>query len=212
MAGLGSRSKQHIRDTYDTIASHFDATRGYMWKECAGFIDTLHSGKLVDIGCGNGRNSIYAAKRGLFVVGVDISSSLLRIVKEKAAKEKAAVHLVKCDASMLPFKASVFDSCIFIAAVHHIASEGGRVGSFSEIRRILLDGGHGLASAWAYEQERFKDERSQDVTVLWDRKYERFYHLFRSGELDDLILESGLRVEVSERSHDNYFCRFLKST
>ncbi|MBW6451582.1 MAG: class I SAM-dependent methyltransferase [DPANN group archaeon] len=203
--------RDNIKDTYDIIAEHFDATRGYIWKDCSDFINVLDKGLLIDVACGNGRNSIYAAKKGLYVVGVDISLALLKLVKEKAKCENVTINLICCDALNLPFKSDVFDNVLFIAAVHHMVSDKARLDSLLEIKTVLKSDGCGLVSAWVYEQERFKDEKSQDVNVMWNNVYERFYHLFKEGELDRVISESGLVCGLSKRSHDNYFCEFSKS-
>lgn len=59
--------------------------------------------RILDIGCGTGRHSIELAKRGYSVVGIDISESLLKRAKEKAAEENLQIVFLKHDARNLPF-------------------------------------------------------------------------------------------------------------
>lgn len=47
--------------------------------------------KLLDFGCGNGIHSIFPAKCGAEVVGIDLSEPSLEIAKERAEKEKVKV-------------------------------------------------------------------------------------------------------------------------
>ena len=57
--------------------------------------------KILDIGCGTGRHSIELSKRGYDITGVDLSNSLLKRAKEKAAKHKLKVVFQQHDASQL---------------------------------------------------------------------------------------------------------------
>ena len=54
------------------------------------FLATLRekkAGNVLDFGCGAGRNGIVLAKRGYFVIGVDISPAALKIAAEKINRE-----------------------------------------------------------------------------------------------------------------------------
>ena len=59
--------------------------------------------KILDVGCGTGRHSIELARRGYPVTGVDLSDSMLKRAREKAAAEKVRVDFRKEDARRLPF-------------------------------------------------------------------------------------------------------------
>ncbi len=59
--------------------------------------------KILDIGCGTGRHSIELAKRGYTVTGIDLSDSLLKRAKEKAAEQNLKIGFQKQDARDLPF-------------------------------------------------------------------------------------------------------------
>ncbi len=69
--------------------------------------------KIIDIGCGTGRHSIELAKRGYTVTGVDLSESMLRRAREKAAELNLAVDFRQHDARALPFERE-FDAGIMI--------------------------------------------------------------------------------------------------
>jgi 2-polyprenyl-3-methyl-5-hydroxy-6-metoxy-1,4-benzoquinol methylase len=52
-------------------------------------VELVTSGKIlpcktIDLGCGTGNNSIYLAKQGYDVTGIDITSMAIRLAKEKA--------------------------------------------------------------------------------------------------------------------------------
>jgi len=52
---------------------------------------------ILDLGCGSGNHSVVLAKRGYEVVGVDLSSKLIRLAQKKAKKYKLKVNFLKGD-------------------------------------------------------------------------------------------------------------------
>ncbi len=190
-------------ETFDSIAEHFDRTRNRPWEEVVEFLERSE-GKLLDIGCGNGRHLLEGADLELEVYGVDASKELLKICKEKVGD----VEVIRSGVKSLPFKESSFDNVIFIAAIHHLKE--GRVKSLREAKRVLKDHGRILVSSWAREQERWDlEEDEQDVIVPWHMEdgevIERFYHLYRLDELEEDVNKSGLEVIKTFHSKGNNY-------
>ncbi len=213
MSGKDAEVKRKVRETYDYISCHFNATRNYMWKECAGFIENApKNSAFLDIGCGNGRNSLHALKLGFEVISCDISSAQLKVVKVKAGKDSSNLSLLQCDAPSLPFESGSFNRALFIAVVHHLSTEKERIESLEEIGRVLKPEGKVLVSAWALDQPRFKgiSEKNRDIILKWDRRYDRFYHLFCKGELEDICRKAGFDIISSFRAQDNYYIEMSK--
>ncbi|MEA2004614.1 MAG: methyltransferase domain-containing protein, partial [archaeon] len=112
----------------------------------------------------------------------------------------------------LPLKPASFDNVLFIAAIHHLPTEKERIESLKEMMRVMKPQGLALVSAWAFDQPRFKDisEEKRDVIVKWDKMYDRFYHLFCKGELEDICRKAGFDIISSFRAQDNYYVRISK--
>jgi len=76
---------------------------------------------VIDIGCGSGRNSIFLAKEGFDVTGVDFSEVPLGILKSKIKDGKIEdIHLLLGDAGKIPVKDVTFDAatCHFVWDLH----------------------------------------------------------------------------------------------
>src|SRR5262249_51822951 len=73
-------------------------------------------GRLLDLGCGTGRLLLRMARAGHWVLGVDLSREMLAVAREKAARERAEVHLLRANLPELNCLADAsFDyaACLF---------------------------------------------------------------------------------------------------
>ncbi len=59
--------------------------------------------KILDVGCGTGRHCLELARRGYNVTGLDLSSSLLKRAREKAAEEGLDIEFIQGDARKMSF-------------------------------------------------------------------------------------------------------------
>jgi len=90
------------------------------------FTKVINSGKIkpgtaLDLGCGTGAKSIYLAKRGFEVTGIDISKTAIKYAKENARKAKVKVKFIIADAADLTFLGNKkFDFVLDWANLHGI--------------------------------------------------------------------------------------------
>jgi SAM-dependent methyltransferase len=198
-------TRAQIANAFDEIAGEFDASRTRPWPETLLFASMLpHASRVLDLGCGNGRNWAALADRGHTIVSLDASRGLLG----RAAAKFGTRTLVRGDAVRLPFRTSMLDAVHCVAAIHHLPSEGERRQTVEEVVRVLRPRGLVLLSVWALDQPRFEGLREADVDVPWRRTdgrvVPRFYHLFRADELARLASSAGLAVDRAWREGDNH--------
>ena len=101
--------------------------------------DKCQNKKLLDYGCGNGVHSIFPAKCGAQVIGIDLSESSLKIAEERAKREgvENKVRFLAMDCEKMGFPDNYFD----------IIFDGGTFSSidlnkaYSELSRILKPNG-----------------------------------------------------------------------
>jgi len=109
------------------------------------FVDRHFSvpGRLVDLGCGTGRLLVPLARRGFWVVGVDLSAEMLRIAGEKAAAVGLTVHRLQANLVQLDGLAdSTFDyaACLF-STLGMIRGNLARQQAIGHAFRLLRPGG-----------------------------------------------------------------------
>lgn len=91
-------------------------------------------GRLVDLGCGTGRLLLRFAERGFWVLGVDLSEEMLRIVGEKAAAAGVTVHRVR--GNLVELHAVVEESFHYAACLF---STLGMVMGAKERRKVMAN-------------------------------------------------------------------------
>jgi SAM-dependent methyltransferase len=90
--------------------------------------------RVLDIGCGAGRHSLYLQKKGFDVLGVDVSPLAIKVCKLRGLKQAKVVAIEDLD-----FKPDSFDTIVMMG------NNFGLFGSFSKARE-LLNKFHGLTS------------------------------------------------------------------
>ncbi|KAN0110323.1 S-adenosyl-L-methionine-dependent methyltransferase [Hyaloscypha variabilis] len=210
--------EQHVHEVYEQIASHFSSTRYKPWPIVESFLHSLSPGSVgLDVGCGNGK--YLAVNQDVFIIGSDRSSNLVKI----AAKHEPHTAIV-ADTLALPHQTGRFDFAISIAVVHHFSTPERRREAVKAILGSLKEGGNALVYVWALEQKSSRrgwDEgHEQDVMVPWvmksgkknlnedgstEKTFQRYYHLYRSGELEDDIVGVGGKVVESGYEKDNWW-------
>jgi ubiquinone/menaquinone biosynthesis C-methylase UbiE len=94
--------------------------------------------RILDVGCGNGLQTVRLARHGKEVIGVDISEELLEVARQRC-RGLSNVTLMKEDARKLPFQDDSFD-CIFSYGdvLSHIVD--GYEQALSEMSRVAKRG------------------------------------------------------------------------
>jgi ubiquinone/menaquinone biosynthesis C-methylase UbiE len=108
------------------------------------FIDKEGSlgNKVIDLGCGEGRDSIYLAKHGFDVTGVDISVSAIDKARARCKKEDVYVNFIVGDVCSLMFiRDATYDLAIDVGCLQFIIDVQERIRYLSSIFRVLKDGG-----------------------------------------------------------------------
>ena len=183
-----SFQQQYVTNVYDKIAERFSTTRAYLWRGVKEFILDLNSNSLIlDAGCGNGKNMF---RKDCSFIGIDSSQSMVDIVK---GQNNTAIV---ADTRKIPFDNDYFDATISIAVIHHLDSYTKRKDAVDELIRVTKSGGKIFIQVWEDMVNKGKKfeligENSTDYLVSWDNRdgtdYKRYYHLFKNGELEDLV-------------------------
>ena len=157
---------------------------------------------LLDVGCGNGRHTYEALRRGASVVAADLDAASLRHVDEfvGAMREEgelspsARFASVCANALRLPFPDGSFDRVVASETLEHIEDD---TIAMSEIARVLRPGGRGVVSVPRWWPE----------AVCW--ALSRQYHsnagghvrIYRAPQLTRRLERTGLAITGTHHAH-----------
>lgn len=207
------------KETYDIISSDWNEKRKYNWKPVKDFLEQIQNKenlKLLDLGCGTGRDLELALDLGFSkenLSGCDFSKGQLEIVKKKGFNIKIS------EITQLDFKNEEFDVIICIAAHHHLLEKKEQIKALEEMKRVLKKTGHILLCNWFPEKtfledqlkkKKFefidKEEKKVKVTYTFEnKKYDRYYYLFDQEELENLCKNAGFKIKKTEVFNGNIY-------
>lgn len=104
----------------------------------------IQPGRLIDLGCGTGRHAVDFAARGFDVLGLDLSTSMLREARRKAALVTSQDLALLCAnlCQLEGLKESCFDYALLMyATLGMIPGADDRQSILHQVNRILKPGG-----------------------------------------------------------------------
>jgi tRNA (uracil-5-)-methyltransferase TRM9 len=185
---------------WNKIAEPWSKFRQNPPKEIIDFIKDK-KGKLLDIGCGSGRNMI--KQESLEYYGCDFSETMLKFAKQNAEKLEMKARLSKFNAEKLGFDDEFFDNALFISTLHCIDNSTLRRKALQELYRVLKQGGEAMISVWDKESySKTKKIEGKEGFIDWPKdgkNYKRYYYFYDIEELEYLLKETGFEiVKISE--------------
>jgi SAM-dependent methyltransferase len=147
----------------------FDAEERHWWYRgrrlvLAAVLDRLAlpaDARILDAGCGSGRNMVDLARRGT-VAGIELASSSLEVARARAVGEVRPGSLEE----PLPFGAAAFDLAVALDVLEHLRDDGA---AWRELARVVAPGGRLVVTvpqyAWLWGEH--------DVVSHHHRRYTR---------------------------------------
>lgn len=102
----------------------------------AGTGDSSAGARVLDAGCGAGRDTAYLSGQGYHVTGLDLSLGLLRC----GVGQAPAGRFVQGDLTRLPYRAGTFAGVWACASLLHLPREH-MPGALAALRRVMVPGG-----------------------------------------------------------------------
>jgi tRNA (uracil-5-)-methyltransferase TRM9 len=238
-----------IASQYNIISKVFDNSRVRIWNNVKQFLidngdatdatATARTNTLLDCGCGNGKNMIYAQSLGYYSEGFDISNNLLDICKNKG------LNVYYQDVLNLNITKK-YNKIISIAVLHHLQTFEEQVAAIKILCDCLDNNGKLLVSFWSkektledikeYRQDSQYSQGSQDsrgITVndvrsksdsrdfvagpnyvSWklDREniIQRFYYIHDYKSIQELAKNINVKYTISWEQQ-NWFILFTKN-
>lgn len=160
--------------------------------------------ELLDIGCGNGRDSIWFANNGVAVSCIDASDVAIESIKENSTKTINAIcgDFVNCDI----YSSELFDAVYSRFSVHAIDEEQENI-LFNNVFKCLKEDGIFAIEVRSIHDELYKKGRCVGRNAyIYEEHYRRFIEI---NELISKLIKVGFIVQYAEENRD--FAPFKES-
>jgi SAM-dependent methyltransferase len=137
-----------IADLYDHVTLYRDRP------DIAFFVEeaTAAGSPVLEIGCGTGRVLIPTARAGIDIVGLDLSSHMLAVGRQRVLREpesvQARVQLVQADMRRFDLGRRFTLATIPFRPFQHLLTVDDQLACLHSIRRHLIDGGRLILDAF----------------------------------------------------------------
>jgi len=195
--------------SYDLYAKEYDESVSDipMQPQTDIFLSLLKKNSLIlDMGCGQGRDTKRFCEKGHRVIGIDLSKELLKIAERRTYD----ASFIQMDIRNMEFKADAFDGLWACASLIHIPKKD-MPKTLEKSYEIAREGCIFYATVKKGDEEK----------TLFDKKYgntQKSWSFFQKKEMENFLEEAGFKMisdkyfenKSAVRTEDvwlNFFCR-----
>ncbi len=154
---------------------------------------SVSTGKMLDLGCGQGRHALFFAEHGFEAYGVDYIERAIEEARTIAAKRKLTnIHFTLMELLKLDFSEQFFDVIVDWSVLDHVRPESWQK-YVQNILKVLKVGGFLSLSEFSVKDVRVTDPNKNYME--FDGLYS---HFFKEEELQSLFQESFDIVKQTE--------------
>jgi len=128
-------------------------------------------GRVLDLGCGEGRDSVYFASCGFDVMGLDVSAAGLAKAQRLAEEQGVTIRWLSCSMQDVPVTGR-FDLIYSCGSIHHVPRED-RSRLFRRLRTLTRPGG--IHAHIVFTDVSVYAEKGEEIDYFAPGELGRFY-------------------------------------
>jgi SAM-dependent methyltransferase len=168
-----------MKNYYNIIADHFSQTRQYVWEDQKQFLDKIEANsRVLDLGCGNGRVLQILGHKNISYLGIDSSSSLIRIARTRFPDFTFQMADITDKKTFSGLKN--YDYVLLFAVLHHVTDPVHQIRLFKNIKASLKVGGYLYLTVWNMYQTKYQNSIENNIVSIP-------YHLSDGHKIKDAV-------------------------
>ena len=142
--------------------------------------------RLLEAGCGSGRDALFYAREGFAVTGLDLSANALRWAEEQAVRDGLSAHFIAGDLLAADLPQGSFDAAVAVHLIH-LQPEPVRRAMVNRLWGLTRDGGLIAMTNFSTDEEGFSTwEPHPEPNTRIDPKGKRM-HFFDADDIAALL-------------------------
>lgn len=130
---------------FDTVTAFIRKNYAHRYRLIKQEAEKYPGGKLLEVGCGAGWESVAWAQAGMEVHSIDLSTAALELAKKNFEHNGLTADLQWGNAEEIPFKDNTFDVVTSLGVLHQTESTEKAI---SEVYRVLKPGGEAVVTLY----------------------------------------------------------------
>lgn len=199
-----------IEKAYNNWADQYDTnknkTRDLDSKATRATLDKIVFSKVIELGCGTGKNTLYLIKKAKKIIGIDFSQKMLNLAKEKVKEER--VEFLKADLNKnWQVKDNFADLVTCSLTLEHIENLDF---IFNQVNRKLKSKGHFFISE-LHPFKQYAGSKARYTSEKGIEELETYTH--HISEYMEVAKDNGFQlIEINEwfdEDHENEIPRLI---
>jgi|GEM_PF-338721 len=109
--------------------------------------------RILDVGCGAGRHTVFLAREGYRVSACDVSTEGVHVTRKRLHQQNAQAACTVCEADALDYPSESFDGIVCYGVLYYLPFDRYSL-AVRELRRVLKPGGQALVVTRTPEDSR----------------------------------------------------------
>ncbi len=205
------KQKRELREYYDNSAvergdmdeyQYIHRAPGLLLEKIAEFAKNLR-GRILDIGCGDGRISLTLSSPDRLMIGLELARRRVERTRDKFITARKNGYFIQGDGEELPFRDGVLDGIILTEVLEHLPDDNKVL---KELTRVLNPGGRVILSVPSISWRKYVLIKKNGVAVLDSTEHLREYSYFNLSSFDKRYIT----FKEFERSIPAFGLRIIK--
>ena len=201
-----------LENPTDSFKAMFEAQKSYLRTHIK------PDSKVLEIGCGNGRNLLSILNITKNLVGIDNDPKAIEDAKNNLSKFPT-IQIILSEATRLPFLEKIFDHVIFLDLLYNLGSS--KIKVLAEAKRVLKNDGSIIVGVYSekaldermeiYKRINVPIKKTEGTKVIFDESVgANESEQFSQEELKNMTSEAGLTMlDCKEVKGIAYICTFV---
>lgn len=163
---------------------------------------------LLDLGCGDGRDSLYFARKGLKVTSVDFSESGIEALRQASIKSRLPINAICCDIKDVSFENDSFDIIYAHLSLHYFDDKT-TTQIFDKLYKILKNNGLIFIKCKSTEDALFGKGEKVGENMFIEKHLRHFFD--KNYMIEKLKKFKIIRVRKTSSTYHTYKSSFIEA-